>query len=50
MYKVTGILRSGKRFKAMYYSNRIQALSINLWSGSVWEKQESGKWKRIKQV
>jgi hypothetical protein len=50
LYKVTGKLRNGKRFKTMYYSNAIDASRINLWHGSVYGILESGKCKLIKRV
>lgn len=49
MYKVTGILRNGKRFKAIHTSNREHALGINLWSGTVWSWTGT-KWAKIKSV
>lgn len=47
-YIVTGIDRYNKRFR-LTYSNKIIALSINLWQGSVWESID-GKRKLIKRV
>ena len=49
-YKVTGKLRNGKQFKAIHTDNFNYANGINLWNGSVWEKQSNGKWKSIKRV
>jgi len=48
-YHVTGVLRSGKRFKPMVFTKLYYALRINLWSGSVWEVID-GKRKLIKRV
>lgn len=50
LYKVTGILRNGRRFKAIYYSNAIDASRINLWHGSIYGIQEDGKCKLLKRV
>lgn len=49
-YKVTGKLRNGQRFKAIKTDSYSYAMSINLWNGTVWEKQPDGKWKAIKRV
>ena len=35
-FVVTGILRNGRRFKAMTFDTWRYASSINLWRGSVW--------------
>lgn len=35
-YHVTGILMSGRRFKCIETTNRMHAMGINLWCGSVW--------------
>lgn len=35
-YHITGVDRSGKRFKIVT-TNRIHAFGINLWRGSVWK-------------
>lgn len=48
MYKITGVDIYGKRFK-METDNRMYALHINLFKGSVWQKDGS-KWKLIKRV
>ncbi len=48
MYKVTGVDRSGRRFK-IETDNTLHAMGINLWRGSVW-RNENGKWKLIKRV
>jgi hypothetical protein len=48
MYKVTGVDRSGRRFK-IETDNTFHAMGINLWRGSVW-RNENGKWKLIKRV
>ena len=49
-FKVTGVFRSGKRFKTIHTNNIVHAMGINLFRGSVWEKQANGKWKTIKTV
>lgn len=49
-FVVTGKLyNSNKRFKNTYESY-IQAMMINLWSGSVWALLDNGKRKLIKRV
>ena len=57
-YKVTGVDRSGNRFK-IETSSYIHAMGINLYRGNVWERCfvwpshcREGKyvWKRIKSV
>ena len=48
MYKITGTTRNGKRFRILTDSY-MQAMCINLWSGTVWEKIDN-KWKIIKRV
>ena len=48
-YKVTGLDRDGRRFR-IETSNRIHALGINLWCGSVWEFTRENKWRLIKRV
>ena len=54
-YKITGVDRNGKRFKILT-NNRMHALSINLWKGSVWIKRPKidaflfGQWKLLKRV
>jgi hypothetical protein len=47
-YEVTGVDRSGKRFKHAY-SSKFHAMGINLWRGSVWHVRD-GKRKLIKRV
>lgn len=49
MYKVTGVQVSGKRFK-IETSDRMYALGINLWRGSVWKSTAENKWQLIKRV
>jgi hypothetical protein len=49
-YKITGILRNGKRFAAIHTDSRQHALSINLWCGTVWQMDSLGKYRKIKQV
>lgn len=45
-WKVTGILRNGKRFKAIKTRNQMHAYGINLWRGTKWESEDGGKtWK-----
>lgn len=47
---VTGKLyNSNKRF-SLQYSSFSQAMSINLWNGSVWAKLDNGKKKLLKRV
>lgn len=49
-YEVTGELRNGRRFK-MTGLTRHYAMCINLWSGTVWKRNEkTGKRKMIKRV
>jgi len=48
MWKVTGVDRSGKRFK-IETDSRMYAHGINLWRGSVWLWVD-GKWKLVKRV
>ena len=48
LYHVTGVDRSGKRFKIVT-SNGMHAVCINIWRGSVWEVT-NGKRKLIKRV
>jgi hypothetical protein len=49
MYKVTGETVGGERFR-LYTDSNIQALGINLFRGTIWEKNPEGKWKIIKRV
>jgi len=48
-FKVTGVLRNGRRFKAIHTDSRMDAMMINLWRGSVWQSQ-NGKWKLVHRV
>jgi len=52
--RVTGVLKNGKRFKAMEYSSDIAgqmtAFGINLWQGTVWGILPNGKKELIKRV
>lgn len=51
LYHVTGVDVYGRRFKRIATSNRIHALSINLYRGTVWEvDKETGKRKVMVQV
>lgn len=51
VYVVTGTLRNGSRFKPMQFSNYMHAMGINLYNGSVYEKDTvTGKRKLIKRV
>lgn len=51
MYEVTGVLTNGRRFKVIKTENLRHALSINLYRGTVWERDEqTGKRRRIKSV
>ena len=47
-YKITGIDRSGHRFK-IYSNNYMHAMMINLYSGTVWHN-DKGTWRIIKRV
>ena len=47
-YDVTGVDRSGKRFK-LSFSGEFHAMGINLWRGSVWRVRD-GKRTLIKRV
>lgn len=50
-YKVTGVLRNGRRFPAKVYEKPQWAFGINLWSGSVWGYNKSKrKWELLKRV
>ena len=49
IYLVTGVDRSGKRFK-FGTSSLFHAMNINLWSGSVWSLTPAGKRKLLKRV
>lgn len=50
-FQITGLYaRSSKRFKKITTSDFRYAMSINLWSGSVWAVLHSGKRKLIKRV
>lgn len=46
---VTGVDRSGKRFK-LTYDKPLWAFGINLWRGSVWGLLESGKRELLNRV
>ena len=48
-FHVTGVERSGKRFKRVY-CNCLYAMSINLWRGSVYGVLECGKRVLLKRV
>jgi len=47
-YKITGIDVRGKRFR-IFTNSSIHALGINLWNGTVWERN-GDSWKVIKRV
>lgn len=49
-YHVTGILKNGRRFKRMTYSDPFYAFGINLWRGSVWGITKEGKRKLLKRT
>jgi len=49
MFKVTGKMPNGKRFKPIHTSNANYALAINLYQGTVWQ-MINGRWKMIKRV
>jgi hypothetical protein len=46
---VTGVLTDGRRFKAMRFRNKMHAMMINLYRGSVWE-EKNGRRTLIKRV
>ena len=48
-YEITGVEVSGKRFKICTH-NRMHALAINLWRGSVWSVSEEGRRRLMKRV
>ena len=48
-YAVIGIERNGRRFKITTH-NYMHAMSINVYSGTVWEVSADGKRKAIKRV
>tara|TARA_R100001244_G_scaffold68739_2_gene56190 strand:- start:668 stop:850 length:183 start_codon:yes stop_codon:yes gene_type:complete len=48
-YKVTGVLRNARRFRAIHTDSYMHAVGINLWRGSVWS-MDDGKWRRIRTV
>lgn len=52
IYKVTGVLANGRRFKAIHTNNYHYAMGINLYRGSVWMKENAHgeKWHLIKRV
>lgn len=45
-YKITGVDSAGKRFRR-FTDNLSYAKSINVYRGTLWEMQPSGKWRRI---
>ena len=47
---ITGVLRNGRRFKAIRVNSYYQAMMYNIWQGSVWALLENNKRVRIKQV
>jgi hypothetical protein len=49
-YIVTGILTNGRRFKAIHTKSYKHAMGINLYRGSVWERQSDGSRKLLKRV
>ena len=49
-FHVTGISRSGKRFKTMKFKSYNNAIMINLFNGSVWGVREDGSRKLLKRV
>lgn len=49
-YVVTGVLANGRRFKAIHTPSYQHAMGINLYRGSVWEKQSDGSRKLLKRV
>lgn len=49
-YKVTGVTRDGRRFKAIHTKNYHYAMGINLYRGTVWYKDAEGKWRVLCRV
>ncbi len=49
-YKVTGTDRNGNRFKAIITDNYWYARGINLYNGTKWQQDVSGKWNVIQRV
>lgn len=49
-FKVTGVLRSGQRFKAIHTSNFQHAMCINLYRGTVWVLLDNGSKRKLKTV
>jgi hypothetical protein len=49
-FRVTGRYYNSKKRFALEYSSMYQALSVNLWNGSVWAVMESGKKMLIKRT
>ena len=49
LYHITGIDKNGKRFKIVT-KNRIHAMGINLWHGTVWRVLSNGSRIKIKRV
>jgi len=53
MYKITGTLPNGKRFKPILTSNYRHAMMHNIYKGTLWECDNVGyqcgipKWRRI---
>lgn len=48
-YVVTGVDIAGRRFRKVYTLPQ-WAFGINLWRGSVWEEQPSGKRRLLRRV
>ncbi len=49
-YEVTGVTVNGQRFKAMRFKTLTQARCINLYRGTVWERQSDGTRRVLWQV
>jgi hypothetical protein len=49
-FRVTGRIYNSKKRFVLEYSSMHQALSVNLWNGSVWAVMESGKKMLIKRT
>jgi hypothetical protein len=45
-YKVTGVDRSGKRFRILT-NNAIHAMGINVWQGTLWVRR-GGRWRVVR--
>ncbi len=46
-YVITGVDRSGKRFKPIHTDT---PWHYNIWQGTIWRKMEDGKRKKVKEI